>query len=503
MGTPKSETTQVPCDFCTDQVAVLYCRADSAKLCLFCDQHVHSANLLSRKHLRSQICDNCTSEPVSVRCATDNLVLCQECDLDAHGSNFVSASHDRTPIEGFSGCPSAMELALIWGFDLDEKKLDDPSTSLIPSWSGCGVQDVVMQVEPWMCRSNGGVSYLDLIVPNDKATVYGNVNNVEMVTMSKEQQSPTCGKYKHLIYKQLVELLNRNLITGDGGGGDGGGGGGDNLMPQTPNRSCWQGNVEAADFGNGNASNVASSTVPQQPLQEQAPFTSLLMMPSQMDLKPSGQVAGEDLIWDGNANAQGTQIWDFHLGQLRTHEESDQLELAYGSTDAGFVINNIGEFMKEASLSNAKILGDRYQLDCPFACDDMSLFNLKLQNNSNNATASQGPATSESNNLSIARPSSGSTFSKLKSSSGGKDSQFMDMEQKILVTGDSVSTMLATKADMELLAKNRGTAMQRYKEKKKTRRYDNHIRYESRKARADTRKRVKGRFVKATDAPNE
>lgn len=308
MGTPKSETTQVPCDFCTDQVAVLYCRADSAKLCLFCDQHVHSANLLSRKHLRSQICDNCTSEPVSVRCATDNLVLCQECDLDAHGSNFVSASHDRTPIEGFSGCPSAMELALIWGFDLDEKKLDDPSTSLIPSWSGCGVQDMVMQVEPWMCRSNGGVSYLDLIVPNDKATVYGNVNNVEMVTMSKEQQSPTCGKYKHLIYKQLVELLNRNLITGDGGGGDGGGGGGDNLMPQTPNRSCWQGNVEAADFGNGNASNVASSTVPQQPLQEQAPFTSLLMMPSQMDLKPSGQVAGEDLIWDGNANAQGTQV---------------------------------------------------------------------------------------------------------------------------------------------------------------------------------------------------
>lgn len=32
-------------------------------------------------------------------------------------------------------------------------------------------------------------------------------------------------------------------------------------------------------------------------------------------------------------------------------------------------------------------------------------------------------------------------------------------------------------------------------------RYDKHIRYESRKARADTRKRVKGRFVKASDAP--
>ncbi len=33
-------------------------------------------------------------------------------------------------------------------------------------------------------------------------------------------------------------------------------------------------------------------------------------------------------------------------------------------------------------------------------------------------------------------------------------------------------------------------------------RYDKHIRYESRKARADTRKRVKGRFVKAGEAPD-
>lgn len=34
-------------------------------------------------------------------------------------------------------------------------------------------------------------------------------------------------------------------------------------------------------------------------------------------------------------------------------------------------------------------------------------------------------------------------------------------------------------------------------------RYEKHIRYESRKARADTRKRVKGRFVKAGEAPRQ
>ncbi|XP_076958789.1 putative zinc finger protein CONSTANS-LIKE 11 [Bidens hawaiensis] len=43
----------------------------------------------------------------------------------------------------------------------------------------------------------------------------------------------------------------------------------------------------------------------------------------------------------------------------------------------------------------------------------------------------------------------------------------------------------------------RDKAKMRYKEKKKTRTFGKHIRYASRKARADTRKRVKGRFVKA------
>ncbi|KAG6753015.1 hypothetical protein POTOM_043059 [Populus tomentosa] len=62
---------------------------DYAKPCLSCDQHVHSTNLLLRKHVRSQICDNCNSELVSVRCVNDNLILCQECDWDVHGTYFM------------------------------------------------------------------------------------------------------------------------------------------------------------------------------------------------------------------------------------------------------------------------------------------------------------------------------------------------------------------------------------------------------------------------------
>ncbi|XP_041005974.1 zinc finger protein CONSTANS-LIKE 9-like [Juglans microcarpa x Juglans regia] len=47
---------------------------------------------------------------------------------------------------------------------------------------------------------------------------------------------------------------------------------------------------------------------------------------------------------------------------------------------------------------------------------------------------------------------------------------------------------------------NRSDAVMRYKEKKKARKFEKRVRYASRKARADVRRRVKGRFVKAGDA---
>jgi hypothetical protein len=86
---------------------------------------------------------------------------------------------------------------------------------------------------------------------------------------------------------------------------------------------------------------------------------------------------------------------------------------------------------------------------------------LDTQNISNNPTTSLGPATSESNNL-----PRGSAFGKAR---GAKDFQLV--EQSFLIGGDCVGTAAPTKAEMELLAQNRGNAMQRYKEKKKTRRY--------------------------------
>ncbi|KAF4390510.1 hypothetical protein F8388_006007 [Cannabis sativa] len=470
VNSPRSRTgNSVPCDFCSEQVAVLFCRADSAKLCLFCDQHVHSANLLSRKHLRSQICDNCGSEPVSVRCSTENLVLCHDCDWDAHGTCSVSPAHERNSVDGFSGCPSALELASVWGFHLGEKKSGRPDSTVQNYELGMAMPEA--EDTSW-----SGVNFQDLIVPTGNGLVGEEGKKQSGMGVS------CCGKKKQVMYKQLVELLKRDLVAPendelgddscgvDKGCSGGGGGGVESLMPENPNRSSWQRNAEAAlSLGDGcdAVDDVAFAAQP-----SSTPFTSLLMMPMHCELKENDGIDDGDLaMWDTNPNGPTTQIWDFHSGRLRVNEEP---EISYGANDGGFMIKNFCDL-----------------LNCPVAPDDMTINN-----------SSQGAATSESNNLPIGKGSSSSTsaLGKHKNEECSASREVYFMEQPFLLRNDTMKTGATSKEELEVLAHNRGNAMQRYKEKKKNRRYDKHIRYESRKARADTRKRVKGRFVKAAEA---
>jgi hypothetical protein len=106
------------CDFCEEGRATVYCRADSARLCLSCDRHVHSANALSLRHVRTLLCDGCNLRPAAVRCPVENLALCQSCDWDSHGNSPIASQHRRHAFDCFSGCPSAAELGSLWGCDL-------------------------------------------------------------------------------------------------------------------------------------------------------------------------------------------------------------------------------------------------------------------------------------------------------------------------------------------------------------------------------------------------
>lgn len=109
------------CDYCNESTALLYCRADSAKLCFSCDREVHSANQLFTKHTRSQLCDACDVSPASIFCSTESRVLCQNCDWERHSLS-LSPVHDRRPLEDFTGCPSLTELLTIFGFEDVSKK---------------------------------------------------------------------------------------------------------------------------------------------------------------------------------------------------------------------------------------------------------------------------------------------------------------------------------------------------------------------------------------------
>ncbi|KAL2938080.1 Zinc finger protein CONSTANS-LIKE 9 [Bienertia sinuspersici] len=92
---------------------------------------------------------------------------------------------------------------------------------------------------------------------------------------------------------------------------------------------------------------------------------------------------------------------------------------------------------------------------------------------------------------------SGLSFSGLTGESSGGDYQDCGASS-ILLLGEP--PWCPPCHENSLQSATRTEAVMRYKEKKKARKFDKKVRYASRKARADVRKRVKGRFVKAGDA---
>jgi hypothetical protein len=59
-GSGGGSRQQWTCNYCEE--AALHCRADAARLCVACDCHVHAANVLSRKHVRTPLCADCDDD---------------------------------------------------------------------------------------------------------------------------------------------------------------------------------------------------------------------------------------------------------------------------------------------------------------------------------------------------------------------------------------------------------------------------------------------------------
>ncbi|KAK7283147.1 hypothetical protein RIF29_12464 [Crotalaria pallida] len=89
------------CDSCKSSTATLFCRPDSAFLCLPCDSSIHSANSLASRHPRVPLCEVCEHAPAHVTCKADAASLCFACDHDIHSANPLAARHERIPVAPF------------------------------------------------------------------------------------------------------------------------------------------------------------------------------------------------------------------------------------------------------------------------------------------------------------------------------------------------------------------------------------------------------------------
>ncbi|EHA8592531.1 putative Zinc finger protein CONSTANS-LIKE 14 [Cocos nucifera] len=259
MGEEK-RSERTPCDYCGEAAAVLYCRADDARLCLLCDRQVHSANSLARKHVRSLACDNCGAQPAAACCAADGLALCPDCDWDAHGG---ATAHPRTSLEGFCGCPPALDLAASWGVDLAGKEAASPLHSapdkLFSDWPS-----------------------LDSILAGDQVSRELYVPCAPEIPAGPKRQKSLVGK--KALFQQLTELVKVDSAAASLP---------PDLSPRTPCRT-----VAGGSEGDRGSSRPT-------------PYTSLLMLaPSGCaELKGDDRlVEDEDLLWDCGPTDHSAQV---------------------------------------------------------------------------------------------------------------------------------------------------------------------------------------------------
>ncbi|XVF72546.1 hypothetical protein PTKIN_Ptkin12aG0129700 [Pterospermum kingtungense] len=194
------------CDYCNQSKALLYCRADSAKLCFSCDREVHSANQLFSRHSRSQLCDACDKSFASIFCETERSVFCSNCDWESH--KFSSSSlHNRRPIEGFTGCPSVSELVGFLGIeDLGYKA---PFSSAEKAGCRDGAEDDgLLDLLSW---ETPVISLFDdLIVSSD----FDHGFKPTDVPPLPKNRNASCGQHKEEILQQLRQLAKSEPTLG-------------------------------------------------------------------------------------------------------------------------------------------------------------------------------------------------------------------------------------------------------------------------------------------------
>nr|QCO76346.1 zinc finger protein [Tamarix hispida] len=437
---------------------MVYCRSDNASLCLSCDRNVHSANPLSKRHLRTLVCDRCNSQPAFVRCVEESVSLCQSCDWAGHGASTSYSSHKRQQFSGYTDCPSAAELSKIWSFISD---IPLPSEDDAPCEQGLG---------------------LLTIDENDASGLTGNVSGFDASAAAKGNDVQTVDNSGVLMGSSSI--THPDLPSGSGN-------------PASP---TFQRTVAVSELSCMHLQGVG-------PL---FPYGDLDMDEVDLDFENYDELFGmtltnsEKLLENGgidslfggqelsaDSNRQGSMLFfnlDFQSFNILDHQMYANKGLHKGKEKAAPCAAKFHVLL-------ALIVSHG---DCPLLFQGSSAgpSNVAQPACSNAASGDSVMSIKTEPNLFTSTQASGLAFSIVTGDSGG-DYHDCDTSSMQLL---GEAPWCTPYVENSFQSANRTNAVMRYKEKKKTRKFDKKVRYASRKARADVRKRVKGRFVKAGDA---
>ncbi|XP_028808394.1 zinc finger protein CONSTANS-LIKE 12-like [Neltuma alba] len=415
------------CDLCRVVRAVVYCKADSARLCLNCDGCVHSANDLSRRHPRSLLCDQCNSQPAIVRCLYDEMSVCQSCDWNQKGCSRLG--HRCQALSSYTGCPSSADFSKIWSFVFDA-----------PS-GGLGV--------------TGSRSFTTL--PRKDSC------------SSKSMEPPDNDASFDLVTGKVNEI--EPCVTYD----------------------PWMG--QSAKIIPPNA-NFLSSCRDQQ---FSFPLDSDLQAKGYPNLKDLGTASGDDLC--GGLNIEDLSLGFENDGEILDYtQEAIRYHLENGEADYLLMEKNISVPESNGLIENALEASSSVQQGLAFQSSRPSESGDVDHSINNNANPiPMNLSCNQNDNLGYphgqGHPSISVPLSSISGENSTPDYQDSGLSPAFLTGIGQWEPNFGSSSPQA-----RDRALRRYNEKKKTRTFSKQIRYASRKARADTRKRVKGRFVKAGEA---
>ncbi|MQM19998.1 hypothetical protein Taro_053012 [Colocasia esculenta] len=210
------------CDFCEEERALVYCRGDSARLCLACDRLVHAANTVSSRHSRALLCDSCLSAPASILLGSSQRrdgrrprLLCPNCDFDAAlGDVDGDRAGERRPVEPYSGCPTAVEMVALFGVSVEKEK-----SLLLDGGGGFGWADGSGADEGsswplaeagWVWETPPILSMEDIIVPTKPCHGFQAMG----VPPPPKDRNAACGRHKDEILRQLRDLVKSEVCVG-------------------------------------------------------------------------------------------------------------------------------------------------------------------------------------------------------------------------------------------------------------------------------------------------